>query len=422
MVWRKQKNTSLSTGEANLGKRGRKMVSIEGIRRAAENLRGVAARTALVHAPSLLEGAEELYLKAENLQMTGSFKLRGAYNKIAELSPEECKKGVIACSAGNHAQGVAMGAAARGTRAVICIPEGAPISKIEATRRYGAEVVLSPGVYDDSYLKAVKLQKEHGYVFVHPFDDEKVIEGQGTIALEILEDLPEPDLIIAAVGGGGLISGIGCAVKTLYPRCKVIGVEAEGADAMLRSIRAGETVTLPAVHTIADGIAVKRPGDLTLQCCRTYVDDIVTVSDSEVAEAMLLLMEKQKMVAEGAGAAPLAAVLSGKVDVKGKKAVLVVSGGNADVTMLSRIITRGLTRTGRMVEFSVDMDDREGQLLRALTVIKEVGCNVLSVEHDRAEAGLSFGQCRVRFLLETKNQNHIRQLFDALHENQFVIL
>ncbi|HPS76484.1 MAG TPA: threonine ammonia-lyase, partial [Oscillospiraceae bacterium] len=318
------------------------MLSMEMIGDARNVLDGVARVTPLFNAPAV---GKNIYIKAENLQMTGAFKLRGAYYKISCLTEEERARGVIACSAGNHAQGIAYSATKNGVRSIICMPASAPLSKIEATKNYGAEVVLVDGVYDDAYNRAVALAQEYGYTFAHPFNDERVIAGQGTIALEILEQLPDAEQIIVPIGGGGLISGVAYAVKHLKPECRVIGVQAAGAPSMADSIRQGRIIELPSVSTIADGIAVKKPGDLTFALCRQYVDEIVTVTESEIASAILTLMETQKTVAEGAGATSVAAAMFGKVDTE-KKTVCLVSGGNIDVSILSRVITKGLTKTG----------------------------------------------------------------------------
>ena len=313
------------------------MLTMEMIRDAQAALQGVARRTPLERAPKL-----GLYIKAENLQLTGAFKLRGAYNKIRSLTPEEARRGVIACSAGNHAQGIALSAAKLGIRSIICMPAGAPISKVEATRSYGAEVVLVPGVYDDAAREAERLTEEHGYTFADPFNDPLVIAGQGTIALEILQQLPEVEQIVVPIGGGGLISGIAFVVKQMKPSCKVIGVQAGVVASMYASRQAGKVTTVPDAATLADGIHVLTPGSLTFEMCQKYVDEIVTVSEDEIASAILALMEGQKTVAEGAGAVPVAAVMFGKVDTSEKKTVCLVSGGNVDVTTLSRIITKGL--------------------------------------------------------------------------------
>lgn len=328
---------------------------------AAKVLKDVARHPRLIGVTKINPEAQ-VYLKPENLQHTGAFKLRGAYYKISQLSPEEKEKGVIACSAGNHAQGVALSATANGIKSLICLPAGAPISKVEATKALGAEVCMVPGVYDDAYAKAVELQKEHGYTFVHPFNDPLVIAGQGTIGLEILEEMPDVEAVIVPVGGGGLIAGVAFAIKTLKPDVKVYGVQAEGAPSMVKSIKDNERVHLDSVSTIADGIAVKEPGDLTYELCKKYVDDVVTVSDDEIAAAILKLIEQQKLVAEGAGAVSVAAAMFDKLPIKGKKVVCLVSGGNIDVTSLNRVITRGLVKSGRDCTVSINLSDKPGQL------------------------------------------------------------
>ena len=306
------------------------MVTLQMIQEAQESLKGIARKTPLENANRL---GENIYIKSENLQLTGAFKIRGAYNKIRSLTPEEASHGVIACSAGNHAQGIALSATKLGIKSVICMPEGAPISKVEATRNYGAEVVLVPGVYDDAAREAERLSKEHGYTFAHPFNDPYVIAGQGTIGLEILEQLPEVEQVVVPIGGGGLISGVAFAIKQLKPSCKVIGVQAGVVASMYASRQAGKVTTVPDAATLADGIHVLTPGSLTFEMCQKYVDEIVTVSEDEIAAAILALLEVQKTVAEGAGATPVAACMSGKVDTT-KKTVCVVSGGNVDVTGL----------------------------------------------------------------------------------------
>ena len=397
------------------------MVALEMIKDAQKKLEGVAVKTPLVSAPALCPSTKDFYLKAENLQLTGSFKLRGGFYKISQLSEDERKRGVIACSAGNHAQGVALAAQRNGIKATICIPNGAPLAKIEATRSYGADVVLCPGVYDDAYNKALELQKEFGYTFVHPFDDPYVIAGQGTIGLEILDQLPDVDVVLVPVGGGGLVSGITSAIKQVRPECKVYGVEAAGAASMAYSLVDNKPLALSSVNTIADGIAVKKPGDLTFDICSKYVDGILTVTDSEIASAMLSLMEKHKLVSEGSGAAAIAAAAFNKLDLTGKKVVAVLSGGNVDVTMLSRIITRGLTKTGRIVNFTLEIPDRPGQLVSALSIISGVGANIVSVTHNREHADLDIGSCYVEFVLETKNSEHIQELFLALSQAGYTI-
>ena len=392
------------------------MLTLDSLYQAAFALKGVARVTDLIRAPRMFPD-NEVYLKTENLQLTGSFKLRGAYNRIARLSDEEKERGVVACSAGNHSQGVALAAQKAGLYAVICIPDGAPISKVEATRAYGAEVVLVPGVYDDAYEKAIEIAKESGRTLIHPFDDDDVIAGQGTIALEILSALPEMDTCIVPVGGGGLISGMAFAIKALKPTCRVIGVQAAGAASMRHAFDEHRRVPLERVSTIADGIAVKMPGEKTFEYCRRYVDDIVTVSDDEIASAILSLMEQQKLVAEGAGAVSVAAAMAGKVDLAGRKTVCLVSGGNIDVTILSRVITRGLMMQGRQVELELEVYDRPKQLAIVSALVAEMGANVVSVEHDRKTDSTDLQHCMLRLGLETRNADHIGQIVDAIRSD-----
>ena len=392
------------------------MLTLDSLYQAAFALKGVARVTDLIRAPRMFPD-NEVYLKTENLQLTGSFKLRGAYNRIARLSDEEKERGVVACSAGNHSQGVALAAQKAGLNAVICIPDGAPISKVEATRAYGAEVVLVPGVYDDAYEKAIEIAKESGRTLIHPFDDDDVIAGQGTIALEILSALPEMDTCIVPVGGGGLISGMAYAIKALKPPCRVIGVQAAGAASMRHAFDEHRRVPLERVSTIADGIAVKMPGEKTFEYCRRYVDDIVTVSDDEIASAILSLMEQQKLVAEGAGAVSVAAAMAGKVDLAGRKTVCLVSGGNIDVTILSRVITRGLMIQGRQVELELEVYDRPKQLAIVSALVAEMGANVVSVEHDRKTDSTDLQHCMLRLGLETRNADHIGQIVDAIRSD-----
>ena len=351
------------------------------------------------------------------MQKTGSFKIRGAYYKISQLSEEEKKKGVIACSAGNHAQGVALGATSMGIKSLICLPEGAPISKVEATKKLGAEVCLVPGVYDDAFQKALQLRDEHGYTFIHPFDDENVIAGQGTIGLELLDQLPDVEAVVVPVGGGGLISGVAYAVKSLNPNVKVYGVQASGAPSMVNSLHDHKQEKLAKVSTIADGIAVKEPGSVTFDICSRYVDDIVTVSEDEICAAILHLIESEKMVAEGAGAASVAAVMFNKVPVKGKKTICVVSGGNIDVTILSRVINRGLAKSGRICTLIIELADKPGQLLKVCQVIAAQGGNIVSVYHERNNDSKKVTDCVLRLSVETKNQEHVESITKALTDN-----
>ncbi len=395
------------------------MVTLEMIKQAQQNLKGVARMTPLISAPKI---GENVSIKAENLQLTGSFKLRGAYNKISSLTPEEKQKGVIACSAGNHAQGVALSATKNGIHSTICIPAGAPLSKVEATRGFGGDVVLVPGVYDDAYAKAVELTNEKGYTFVHPFNDEKVIAGQGTIGLEILEQEPHVDAVFVAIGGGGLASGVACAIKSMKPDCKVYGVQAAGAPSMYDSINKGEIIELPSVSTIADGIAVKKPGDLTFEMCQKYLDGVVTVSEDEIATAILTLMEGQKTVAEGAGAESVAAVMFDKVpEVKGKNIVCVISGGNIDVSILSRVITKGLTKTGRITEIKTKVIDKPGQLINLLQLISNAGANIITIDHQREAKQSEVNSCIVSMVLETRNVTHSQEICDVLQQNGYEI-
>ena len=397
------------------------MLTIDNVYRARNALKGVARKTDVIYAPKLCKGAE-VYLKTENLQITGSFKVRGAYYKMTRLSSEEKKRGVIACSAGNHAQGVALAAQKNGIKSVICLPDGAPISKVEATKSYGAEVCLVEGVYDDAYNKALQLRDEKGYTFIHPFNDEDVIAGQGTIALEVAEQLPDLDAILVPIGGGGLISGIAYTIKTLNPNVKVYGVQAKGAPSMKNAIEHGEVEELPSVSTIADGIAVKKPGEITYDLCSKYVDEIVTVTDDEISAAILALMEQHKLVTEGAGAVAVAAAMFGKVDLKGKKAVCVLSGGNIDVTILSRVIKRGLLMSGRSCQLMIELMDKPGQLKHVSRIIADLGGNVTSVHHERANEGSDVNGCYLRIVLETKNYEHIHQIRQALTDYGFKLL
>ena len=396
------------------------MLTINSVYKAQKVVKDVARKTELIYA-SKINLKSNVYLKTENLQKTGSFKVRGAYYKISKLSAEEKARGVIACSAGNHAQGVALSAKRHNIKSVICIPEGAPLSKIEATRGYGAEVVLVPGVYDDAYKKALELQKEHGYTFIHPFDDEDVIAGQGTIALEILEQLENIDAVLVPVGGGGLIAGIAFTLKTINPDIKVYGVESAGASSMLESIKDNSIKELNKVNTIADGIAVKKPGSLTYELCKKYVDDIVTVSDDEISAAILTLIEREKMIAEGAGAVAVAAAMFNKVDVIGKNVVCLLSGGNIDVNILSRVINRGLLMTGRTCQLLIEVLDKPGQLNYVSSIIARLGANIISIEHERVNYSSNINECYIRVTLETKNFEHIESIKKELIDKGFTI-
>lgn len=385
------------------------------IYRAAQVLKDVARHPRLI-GPTNLSPNAQVYLKPENLQHTGSFKLRGAYYKISQLTDEEKARGVIACSAGNHAQGVALGATHNGIKSLICLPAGAPISKVEATKGFGAEVCLVPGVYDDAYQRALELRKEFGYTFVHPFDDPKVIAGQGTIGLEILEEMPDVEAVIVPIGGGGLISGVGMAIKELRPEVKVYGVQSSGAPSMAASLQEGKIQHLASVSTIADGIAVKEPGVNTFEMCNRYVDEVVTVTDDETAAAILTLIERQKLVAEGAGAVSVAAAMFNKLPIERKKVVCLVSGGNIDVNILNRIISRGLAKNGRACTLILDLDDKPGQLSGVCNVIANLGGNVISVVHDRMNPSSHINGCTLRLELETRNPEHIAIIKQGLSD------
>lgn len=397
------------------------MLTLDNVYRASYALKGVIRKTDVIYAPKLKKNTD-LYLKTENLQITGSFKVRGSYYKMSCLSDEEKKRGVIACSAGNHAQGVALSAQKNGIKAVICLPDGAPISKIEATKSYGAEVCLVEGVYDDAYKKALELRDKHGYTFIHPFDDEDVIAGQGTIALELIEQLPDLDAVIVPIGGGGLISGIAYTIKTLNPSVKVYGVQASGAPSMQKSIQNEKIEELGSVSTIADGIAVKKPGVNTYELCKKYVDKIVTVTDDEISAAILALMEQHKLVTEGAGAISVAAAMFSDLDLEGKKVVCLLSGGNIDVTILSRVIKRGLLMSGRTCQLMIELADKPGQLKNVSRIIADLGGNVISVHHERANEGSDVTGCYLRIMLETRNYDHIYEIKKALTDFGFKLL
>ena len=400
------------------------MISLDKVYHANYVLKDVVRRTDIIYSSTLSEiGGCEVYLKTENLQVTGSFKVRGAYYKISQLSEEEKSHGVIACSAGNHAQGVALASKKFGIKSVICMPDGAPISKVEATKSYGAEVVLVPGVYDDAHNYSEKLRDEKGYTFIHPFDDEDVIAGQATIGLEIIEQLKDVDAIVVPVGGGGLISGVAFAIKSLNPAIKVYGVQSAGAPSMIKSLADGKIKMLESVSTIADGIAVKEPGLHTFELCRKYVDGVVSVTDDQVSAAILALIERQKMIAEGAGAVSLAAVMFGKIpDVKGKKVVCLISGGNIDVTILSRVINRGLLMSGRTTTMTVELLDKPGQLVAVSAIIAGCGGNVIGVLHERSNEGSDVNGCYLRLNIETRDFAHIKEIEEALKSHGFKLL
>ena len=397
------------------------MLSLDKIYHAAFVLKDVARKTDLIEAPRLASDCQ-IYLKTENLQATGSFKVRGAHSKISQLSPEERARGVIACSAGNHAQGVALAATRMGIKSIVCMPDGAPIMKVESTKHLGAEVCLVPGTYDDAHDKAVELQAETGMTFIHPYDDELVIAGQGTIGLEILDQLPDLDAVIVPIGGGGLISGVAFAIKSLKPQVKVYGVQAAGAPSMYVSLQEHKYQTLPTASTFADGIQVKTPGELTYELCEKYVDEVVTVSEDETAAAILSLMENQKLVAEGAGAVSVAAALFHKLPLEGKKVVCLVSGGNIDVNILNRVITRGLVMSGRKANLMIALEDKPGQLTLVSKIVAECGGNVVSVQYDGSDPNMPIASCFLKLGLETRDAAQIEQIRAELTKAGFQLV
>ena len=396
------------------------MLSLDKVFNAQTVLKSIIRETKPVRAYGIAPECE-LYLKPENLQITGSFKVRGSAYKIAMLTDEEKKKGVIACSAGNHAQGVALAATKNGIKSLICLPDSAPISKVEATKGYGAEVCLVEGCYDDAYAKALELRDSEGYTFVHPFDDENVIAGQGTIALEILNDLDNIDAIVVPIGGGGLISGIAYTVKQIRPSVKVYGVQAAGAPSMYNSIKDGEIECLSSVSTIADGIAVRKPGENTFRYVSEYVDEIALVTDDEVSSAILALIEKQKMIAEGAGATAVAAIMLDKFKLKGKRVVAVVSGGNIDVTSLSRVIDRGLLKSGRSSSLLIELIDKPGQLKDISRIIADCGGNVTGVHYEKGNTE-SVNGCFLRIEMETRDFEHVDLITQSLRREGFKLI
>ena len=397
------------------------MLTLDKVYHASYVLKDAVRKTNLIPANHICNDAE-VFLKTENLQVTGSFKVRGAYYKMSQLSDEEKARGVVACSAGNHAQGVALAAQKNGIQAVICLPDTAPISKVEATKSYGAEVCLVDGVYDDAYAKALSLRDENGYTFIHPFDDEDVMAGQGTIALEILSDLPTVDMIFVPAGGGGLVSGIAACAKQINPRIQIIGVQAEGANSIVASFQKEHVIPSSRVHTIADGIAVKTPGAKTMQYINQYVDQMVTVSDAEIAGAILLLLERTKQVVEPAGAASLAAVLNHKADIAGKKVCCVLSGGNIDVSFIHKVVEKGLVTRGRHLKFSTVMPDAPGSLERFAHLVAEQNANVILFNHDRVQADLDIGDAIIHVVCEVGGKEHGQRLLDTLRKNGYIIL
>ena len=389
--------------------------TIADIYRAAFYLDNVAIKTKLIESPFFSSICENtVLLKPENLQVTGSFKLRGAYNKISQLSEEERERGVITASAGNHAQGVAFSAQKLGVKAVICMPATTPILKVEATRAYGAEIVLHGDTFDDAFAKSLELQKEKEYVYIHPFNDINVLLGQGTTAKEIIDDCKDVDAILVPIGGGGFASGVALAAKLANPAVKVIGVEPAGAACMEAAFKANGVTSLPAVDTVADGCAVKTPGELTYAFCKKYLDDIITVSEMEIMSALLSLIEKHKLVAEGAGVLSLAALP--KLKMKNKKVVPIISGGNIDISTISALIDKALIDRGRVFCFGVMLPDKPGQLLAVAQILADTHANVTKLEHNQAGVTDSFKKVQLEVTCETHGEDHIRTIIAALEK------
>lgn len=398
------------------------MLTINDFQAAADRLKNVIHRIPLSSSKTFSEmSGAEVYLKYENQQKTGSFKVRGAYNKIMKRYEEGGLHAVVASSAGNHAQGVAFAASRIGVPATIVMPRSTPIAKVSATQGYGAKVVLHGAIYDEAYAKACEIVEEEGAEFIHPFDDEDVIAGQGTIALEILSDLPFVDMVLVPAGGGGLLSGIAACIKQINPRIQVIGVQAEGAPAIVDSFHR-EKHPSETVHTIADGIAVKNPGQTTMQYIDQYVDQMVTVTDAEIAEAILLLLERTKQVVEPAGAVPLAAVLHKKVDIQGKKICCVLSGGNIDVSFIHKVVEKGLITRCRQLKISTIMPDIPGALERFAHLVAAENANIILVQHDRIRADLDIGDAILHVVCEVSGQEHGQRLLAALRREGYQIL
>ena len=394
--------------------------TIADVYRAAKQLEGVARKTRLIHSDYFSELCHnDVYLKPKNLQHTGAFKLRGAYNKISQLTPEERVRGVITASAGNHAQGVAYAARKLGVKAVICMPATTPILKVEGTRALGAEVVLHGDGFDDAYAHSLELQKKHGYVYIHPFNDLQVLLGQGTTALEIIDALKDVDAILCPIGGGGFASGVALATKLVNPNVKVIGVEPENAACMKAALAADKVVTLDSADTVADGCAVKTAGTLTFEFCKKYLDDIITVSEIDIMNALLSLIEKHKLVAEGAGVLSLAALA--KLPFHDKKVVSIISGGNIDISTISALIDKALIARGRVFCFAVQLPDKPGQLLNVSRILAEENANVIKLDHDQTKVTDSFKKVVLTVTVETHNEQHIQKIIQALNANGYEI-
>ena len=397
------------------------MLSLSQFEDARERLKDVIKETKLIYSPIFSEECgNEVYIKPENLQITGAFKIRGAYNRISLLNEEEKKRGLIASSAGNHAQGVAYAAQKLGVQATIVMPKPTPLIKVEATRKYGANVVLAGEVYDEAYKEAKRLQEEHKYEFIHPFNDDDVIVGQGTIALEILEELPDADILMVAIGGGGLAAGVAHCAKLINPNIKIIGVEPEGAQCMNEALKAGKVVELPKVSTIADGAAVKVAGQRTFDLLNGVIDEIVTVSDYELMDAFLVLLERHKLIAENAGILALAGLH--KIKEKGKKVVSIISGGNIDVLTISSMITKGLVSRGRIFSFSVDLTDKPGELLHISKILADQNANVIKLNHNQFKNLDRFTHVQLEVTVETNGEKHIKAITESLKNVGYEII
>lgn len=395
-------------------------ICLDDVKNANKVLENIVNHTKLIYSMDFSnEYNNEVYIKPENLQKTGSFKIRGAYNKVNSLTKKQKEKGLIASSAGNHAQGVAYAARELGIKATIVMPKSTPLVKVQSTKKFGANVVLIGDCYDEAFAEAKRLEKEEGYTFIHPFNDPGVIAGQGTVALEILEELPSADIILVPIGGGGLISGVAVAAKSINPNIRVIGVEAIGAMAMKESVDKECLVELSEIDTIADGSAVKCPGDKTFEIVKDYVDDIITVNDFELSEMVYTLMDKHKMVAEATGVLSLAALR--KLDVTGKKVVSIISGGNIDVVTISELLNRGLLFKGRMFCFSVKLKDKPGELVRVASILSDCNANVIKLEHNQFKAIDRLKQVMLEITVETNGHNHINEIIAALNKNGYNI-
>ena len=390
---------------------------------ARKRLQGVVHRTPVTPSATFSErSGADVWLKLENLQRTGSFKIRGAYNKIASLDPAARARGVVAASAGNHAQGVALGARLAGIPATIVMPERASISKAEAVRGYGAELILHGRDYNEAEARAKAIQAERGMTFVHAFDDPDVIAGQGTIGLELLEDVPDVETVLVPVGGGGLAAGVALAIKARRPDVRIVAVEPTGASKLPESLRKGSAHLLPSVSTIADGLAARRVGDLPFEALRRHANEVVQVDDDETAMAILLLLERAKTLVEGAGGVALAALLAGKVPLrKGEKTVVLLSGGNIDVTLLDHILQRGLAQTGRSLRIATVLDDRPGALRDLLTLLASLGANVDTIEHDRTRIDVALGKAEVHLRLDTRSHEHVAEILAAMEKAGYLV-